>query len=220
MGGIQNSSSPQARIPQARDGYTPVQMYEKDGQYYQQTSPTPRKISPESAPKPTYTAINFGGGQQSGGRYGTPRKYGTPNSSYRAPATYRNTPAPSYGGGHGGKGGVSAPPPSYGGYGGGMSAPIYSHPLDNPMHGKFKAPDGSVVSHRGGVGLSPSVYSSPPPALRNYANQRSSSKGGVSPTPPRSSQLGNLAKANKSGAGAALGRNSPSKPKVPQNNIF
>ena len=112
MGGTQNSFS-----PQARDGYTPFQMYEKDGQYYQRTSPTPIKLDAESAPKPTYTPINFGGGQQSANRYGpphkygTPRKYGTPSSSYRAPATYRNTPAPAYGGGQVSKGGYEAPPP-------------------------------------------------------------------------------------------------------------
>jgi hypothetical protein len=170
MGGTQNSFSPQARIPQARDGYTPVNMVQKNGQYYNYTPaplthPMMAKMHPEARPQGTYTPINFGGSQQSANRYGPPRKYGTPSSSYRAPATYRNTPAPAYGGGYVGKGGVSAPPPSYGGYGGGMSAPIYSHPLDNPMHGK-------------------------------------------------------LAKANKSGSGAALGRYLPSKPKVPYNNIF
>jgi len=116
MGGIQ-----EAHGLKSPDGYSPVNLVQKNGQYYQVTSPTPRKFGAESAPKPTYTAINFGGGgsgnSYGGGRYGSARPYGTaqrytsPNSSYRAPATYRNTPAPSYGGGQVSKGGYEAPPP-------------------------------------------------------------------------------------------------------------
>ena len=147
MGGTQNSFSPQA------SGYQPVNLVQRNGQYYHHTPaplthPIGAKMNPEARPQGTYTPINFGGGQQSGGRYGAPRKYGTPNSSYRAPATYRNTPAPSYGGGQGGKGGYEAPPPrsyqqpskypasSYGGgYGGkGGVSPAPQPPSPQPQN--------------------------------------------------------------------------------------
>ena len=147
------------------------------------------KINPEAGPQGTYTPMNFGGGGNSsgGGRYGSARPYGSPNSSYRAPATYGQPRQP-----QGGKGGYEAPP------------------ID-PMHGKFKAPDGSVVSHRGGVS---------PTDRQSVANQQSLSKGGVSPTPPRSSRLGNLYKPNKSSAGEAIGRVPSFDPNNPQDDAI
>jgi len=110
-----------------RDGYTPVNVVKKNGQYYNYTPPAmgnpmtlgPRmavgKINPEAAPQGTYTPINFSGGSGGGGysgRYGSARPYGSaqrytsPNSSYRAPAIYSQPRQP-----QGGKGGYEAPPP-------------------------------------------------------------------------------------------------------------
>lgn len=101
-----------------RDGYTPVNMVQRNGQYYNYTPPAPThpmsaKMNPEAAPQGTYTPINFGGGSNSfgGGRYGAARPYGSaqrytsPSSSYRTPATYDQPRQP-----QGGKGGYEAPP--------------------------------------------------------------------------------------------------------------
>ena len=96
-------------------------------------------------------------------------RYGTPRSSYRAPATYPNTPAPSYGGGQMGKGGVSPSPQSYGsygGYGGGMSSPRnYASPMDMPS--VADTPENRAVGQQ----------------FNGQLSQRFSSKGGVSPMP-------------------------------------
>ena len=109
-----------------RNGYTPVNLVQKNGQYYNYTPPAmgnpmtlgPRmavgKINPEAAPQGTYTPINFSGGGNTygGGRYGPARPYGSaqrytsPNSSYRAPATYSQPQQQ-----QGGKVGYEAPPP-------------------------------------------------------------------------------------------------------------
>ena len=131
MGSQQNEPSP---FNQAnRDGYTHVNVVQKNGQYYNYTPPAmgnpmtlgPRmaagKINPEAAPQGTYTPINFSGAGNSYGvgRYGSAQPYGSaqrytsPNSSYRAPATYSQPQQPqvSYTTSSGGKRSVSPPPP-------------------------------------------------------------------------------------------------------------
>ena len=137
-------------------------------------------------------------------------------------------------------GGMPTSPVS--GYGGGGPRV----PMDNPYSSR---PKGNYVTNRGGMSYtdmdSGIEYASPSFAPRNYGslmdmpsvadtpenraagqqyndqlNQRFSSKGGVSPTPPRSSQLGNLYKPNKSGAGAALGRVPSFDPKNPQDDAI
>ena len=196
-----------------RDGYTPVNVVQKNGQYYNYTPPQMQmgrgipilgKIGAEAAPQGTYTPINFGGGGNSygGGRYGPARPYGSaqrytsPSSSYRAPATYsqpRQQPMQ-----QGGKGGYEAPP-----MGGGIN---YASPSFAPRN------YGSLMDL-------PSVADTPEnraagQQYNDQLNQRFSSKGGVSPSPqpqydfeqaslavmPKpqsSSQVGNLYKPNK-----------------------